>query len=137
MSVMLGRNSRIKLGTATIAKMTSMSVTFGQETIDISHFGSTWAKMARGLRNWSASISGFYDKSDATQKTLVDAAEAGDTLTDIRFYLDTTAHYKIDVVTDSEAEAIIESFVVTSDNNNVVAFDMTLTGVGPLIYSDS
>ena len=135
MSVNLGRLARIKLGTDVIAKMTSMSVSFGTETIDITSFGDTHAKFAVGLLSWTASVAGFYDKSDTQQQTLLEAAEDGTELTDIRFYLDSTAYYKVDVITDPEASCIINSLTVNADNNSVVSFDMSITGSGPIAYA--
>ena len=135
--VILGRLSRIKLSGVTVAKMNSMSVTIGNETIDITSFGDEWAKFARGMRSWTASISGFYNKLDASQKTLLEAAEDGTELNTIEFYLDSTAHYDIDVITDPEAACIIDSLTITSDNNSVVSFDMAITGSGPIKYNAS
>jgi len=135
MSVKLGRLARIKLGTDVIAKMTSMSVSFGTETIDITSFGDAWAKFAVGMKSWSASIAGFYDKSDTYQQTLLEAAEDAEELTDIRFYIDSTAYYKVDVITDTEASCIINSLTVNADNNSVVSFDMSITGSGPIAYA--
>lgn len=141
MAVTLGRESRIKIGTNTVAKMTSLSFVVGNETIDITSFGDTWAKFARGMQNATASVSGFFDKSDTHQTTLIEAAEDGTLIADLRFYLDSTAHYKIDT-TDSEYDAsdsgaYIESFTVTADNNNVVAFDMSVVFSGPVAYATS
>ena len=132
--VILGRLSRIKLNGVVVAKMNSMSITFNNATIDITSFGDEVAKFARAMRSWTASISGFYNKLDASQNTLLTAAEDGDENADVEFYLDSTAHYKVDVISDSEATVIFDSLTVTSDNNSVVSFDLSLTGSGPLKY---
>lgn len=135
MAEILGRNSRIKLGTNTIAKMRTLSVTIGNETIDITSFGDVWAKFARGMQNWTASISGMMDLDDTYALQFLQAAEDGTELTDLRFYMDSTNYYYIDTVTDTDASCIVDSLTITSDNNSVVAFDATITGNGPIARS--
>jgi len=132
MSEILGRNSRIKLGTNDIAKMRTLSVTIGNETIDITSFGDEWAKFARGMQSWTASISGMMDLDDIYALQFLQAAEEGTELTDLRFYMDSTNYYYIDTVEDPDASCIIDSLTITSDNNSVVSFDATITGNGPI-----
>lgn len=130
--VKLGRNARIKLGTTTIARMTSFDVTFNNETIDITSFGDEMAKFCRGMQSWTANVAGHLDLDDANQKTLVDAAEDGEMLNTLRFYVDGTTYFAVDLVADSEAGCIINSYNMTADNNSVVSFTMAVTGSGPL-----
>jgi predicted secreted protein len=130
--VNLGRNARIKLGTVTVARMTSMDVTIENETIDITSFGDEWAKFCRGMQSWTASISGHLDLSDASQVTLVNAAEGGTLIDNLRFYIDTTNYFASDLVADTEAGLYIDSYNFTADNNSVVSFTMSVTGVGPI-----
>jgi len=132
MAEILGRNSRIKLGTNTIAKMRTLSVSIGNETIDITSFGDTWAKFARGMQSWTASISGMMDLDDAYAIQFLEAAENGTELTTLRFYMDATNYYYIDVVADPDASCFVDSVNITSDNNSVVSFDATITGNGPI-----
>ena len=139
MAVLLGRNSRILKNNVVVAKMTSMSLTIGEETIDVTSFGDQWMKYAIGMSSWTASISGFYIK-DSTEQNALRAANINRTeITDLKFaieYSDSTAqaYYECDTVTDAEAACIIDSMTVTSDNNSVVAFDMSVTGSGPIRY---
>jgi len=135
MAEILGRNSRIKLGTNTIAKMRTLSVTIGNETIDITSFGDTWAKFARGMQSWTASISGMMDLEDAYAIQFLEAAENGTELPTLRFYMDSTNYYYIDTVTDPDASCFVDSVTITSDNNSVVSFDGTITGNGPIARS--
>lgn len=132
MGEILGRLSRIKLGTNDIAKMRTLSVTIGNETIDITSFGDEWAKFARGMQSWTAAISGMMDLDDVYALQFLTAAEEGTELTNLRFYMDSTNYYYIDTVEDSDASCIIDSLTITSDNNSVVAFDSTITGNGPI-----
>lgn len=135
MAEILGRNSRIKLGTNTIAKMRTLSVTIGNETIDITSFGDEWAKFARGMQNWTASISGMMDLEDTYALQFIEAAENGTELASLRFYMDSSNYYYIDTVTDTDASCIVDSITITSDNNSVVSFDATITGNGPIARS--
>jgi len=135
MAEILGRNSRIKLGTEDIAKMRTLSVSIGNETIDITSFGDEWAKFARGMQSWTASISGMMDLDDTEALAFMTAAENGTELTTLRFYMDATNYYYIDVVADADASCIIDSLTITSDNNSVVEFDASITGNGPIARS--
>ena len=130
--VNLGRNARIKLNTTTIARMTSMDITVNNETIDITSFGDEWAKFCRGMQSWTATINGHLDLDDASQTTLVAAAEGGTLVTNLRFYIDSTNYYASDVITDTEAGLYIDSYNWTADNNSVVSFSMSVTGNGPI-----
>ena len=130
--VKLGRDSRIKLDEVTIARMTSFDFTIENETLDITSFGDTWNKFCRGMQSWTASIGGHLDLDDASQATLVGAAENGTLINNLRFYVDSTTYFASDLVADSEAGLYIDSYNVTSDNNSVVSFTMSVTGNGPL-----
>ena len=129
--VKLGRDSRIKLDEVTIARMTSFDFTIENETLDITSFGDTWNKFCRGMQSWTASIGGHLDLDDASQATLVEAAEGGTLINNLRFYVDSTTYFASDLVEDSEAGLYIDSYNVTSDNNSVVSFTMSVTGNGP------
>ena len=135
MAVILGRDSRIKKNNVVVSKMSSFSLSVNDEEIDITSFGDVWAKNAIGMRNWQASVSGFYIKDNTEQNAIRAANINGTQLTDIEFYLDATSYYDIDVVTDNEAACTVTSFTITSDNNSVVAFDAEFSGSGPIRYN--
>ena len=139
MAVLLGRNSRIKKGpplsSVVVAKMTNFTLSINDEEIDITSFGDLWSKNAIGMRNWSASVSGFYIKDNTEQNAIRAANINGTQLTDIEFWLDSTSYYSIDLDTDAEAAATVTSFTVTSDNNSVCAFDCEFSGSGPIKFT--
>ena len=83
------------------------------------------------MQSWTASIGGHLDLDDASQATLVEAAEGGTLINNLRFYVDSTTYFASDLVEDSEAGLYIDSYNVTSDNNSVVSFTMSVTGNGP------
>jgi len=130
--VNLGRNARIKLGTVTIARMTSMDVNINNSTIDITSFGDDWMKFCLGMQAWTATITGHLDLDDASQSTLVAAAENGTLITNLRFYIDSTNYFASNLIEDSEAGLYIDTYNFTADNNSVVSFSMSVTGNGPL-----
>jgi hypothetical protein len=112
--------------------MTSFDVTYNNETIDITSFGDESAKFCRGMQSWVANVAGHLDVDDPQQAALVDAAEEGTMLDNLRFYVDGTSYFTVDLVADSEAGCIIDSYNFTADNNSVVSFTMSVTGSGPL-----
>ena len=130
--IKLGRNSRIKLDNVTVARMKSFTITENNETLDVTSFGDTHMKYERGFQSWTASISGHFDVADASQQTLRTAARQGTKVSDIQFFVDTTAYYYIDTVTDPEACCIISSYTRNAEYNGIVSFDMEVTGSGPL-----
>ena len=130
-AVNLGRNARIKLDTTTIARMTSFDVSINNSTIDITSFGDLWNKFCLGMQAWQANIAGHLDLDDPSQSTLVAAAENGTLINNLRFYIDATNYFACDLVTDSEAGLLIDSYNFTADNNSVVSFTMSVTGNGP------
>ena len=130
--VNLGRNARIKLDEVTIARMTSMDVNINNSTIDITSFGDNWMKFCLGMQAWTATITGHLDLDDVSQATLVDAAENGTLINNLRFYIDSTNYFAANLVEDAEAGLYIDSYNFTADNNSVVSFSMSVTGNGPL-----
>ncbi len=130
--VSLGRNARIKLDTTVIGRMTAFNLTISNDLIDITSFGDESAKFCRGMKAWTATIDGHLDLDDVSQATLVDAANNGTLISDLRFYLDSTNYYASDLVEDSEAGVYIDSYNPGTDNNSVVSFSMNVTGNGPI-----
>ena len=84
------------------------------------------------MASWTASIAGMMDLDDAQALLFLEAAENGSELVNLRFYMDATNYYYIDLVEDPDASCIVDSLTITSDNNSVVAFDATITGNGPI-----
>lgn len=132
MAVKLGRNARIKLDNTTIARMTSFEITHNSQTIDITSFGDRFSKFASGMLSWTGTITGHMDLDDASQSTLDTAARAGNTIANMRFYIDATTWFQCDTATDAEANLIIDSYSFNTDNNSVVSFTMSVTGSGGL-----
>lgn len=132
MAHMMGKNSRIALGSTTIARMRSFSLAINGEVVDISELGTLWAKNDEGVKSWTANCEGMIDLDSTSNVTIIEAAENSNSLTNLRFYLDTTNYYEIDQ-TDSDAFAKVTSFTINSDNNSVVSFSCTFTGSGKIV----
>jgi hypothetical protein len=137
MAIKLGREASIKKNDVLIAHMKSFSLTINNGTIDVAEFGTEWAKFKRGMQSWTAQISGYYDRESTEQTALTEAARLGTEINDLSFYVDATSNFFIDTVTDVEACCIVASFTITADNGSVVAFDMQVTGSGPIDYFPS
>jgi len=129
--VKLGRESRIKLDGVVVARMTSFDITISNDTLDITSFGDEWTKFCRGMQSWTGSVSGHLDLDNTEQAAFVAAAENGTLVDGLSFWVDSTTYFASDLVTDPEAGLYIDSYNVTSDNNSIVSFTMSLTGNGP------
>jgi len=132
MATKLGRNARIAIDNTIVARMTSMSVSYGRVVIDITSFGDVLAKFKSGMGSWKASFAGHLDVDDANQQLLVQSAEEGTELQTLEFWIDSTSYYTMDIDEDPEAAAFIDTYEWTTDNNSVVSFTMSVTGSGPL-----
>ena len=132
MATKLGRNARLRIDGTTVARMTSMSISYGREVIDITSFGDVLAKFRSGMGNWKGSFAGHLDVDDANQQLLVQSAEEGTELQNVEWWMDATSYYTMDIAEDPEAACFIDTYEWTTDNNSVVSFTMSVTGSGPL-----
>ena len=60
---------------STVGEISRWTITKTADTIDTSVFGTRWKKYVNGPVGWTASLSGFYDCSDAYQEDIVNLAE--------------------------------------------------------------
>lgn len=77
MTATAGRSSLVTYGTGTVALMNDASFDVDVETAEISAFGDTAVTRVTGLRDASLSMSGYFDKSDTYQSSLIDNFLAG------------------------------------------------------------
>ena len=68
-----GKNSRILLD-GVVVKMASFDIDMSQDTVEVTAFGDTNKRYVSGMKNFSATIGGFWD--DATDK-FFDIVDAG------------------------------------------------------------
>ena len=128
----LGKNAKIAIGTDKVARMTAFTLTINNDSADISEFGTGWAEHCATIQNWTANMDGFLYLDDATQFQLHSVALSAGSLSDLRFYEDTTNYWTSDVATVSAANVTIESYDWNADVSGVVSFSMTVKGSGPV-----
>lgn len=128
--VKLGRLARIKINDSVVGRMNTFDFNIEHEMLDRTAYGDTDMKYEAGFRKWSASIGGHYDTDDANQATLRSAADLATKMTDIQFFVDSTGHYTVDIVTDSDSYAQISRFSFSAPHNGIVSFTMEVTGSG-------
>ena len=72
MAVMAGVDGIVKLGTNQIGYIDTWSITRTQNTGETSQLGKRDQEYLATNRNWSGSLSGSFDYSDAAQKAVID-----------------------------------------------------------------
>jgi len=133
MATMSGRLASVKLATATVEGMGTWTIPITLDEIDATSFGSTWKKTDVGFSGWTASFNGYYSTVDTTgQGALQTAAIAGNLITTIRFYVDSTSYWTPDVTTDSAAGCRITSLEITFDKADIGRISYTVAGTGPI-----
>lgn len=72
MAVMAGKDGIVKIGTNKIGYIDTWSITRTQNTDETSQIGNPDQEYIPTDRNWSGSLSGSFDYSDAAQKVVMD-----------------------------------------------------------------
>lgn len=132
MAVKLGKNSRVKIGTNEVAKLTSFSFPITHENVDVTSFGDDWMKTANVISSWNATIEGYVDDSDVYNRSLITQAVSGGSIDDLRFYEDAVNYWTPDTGTDAEASAVLESISQNTDKSGIVSFSISVKGHGPI-----
>jgi len=130
---LLGRNASIRMAAVKILNMASWDLTMATDELDASVFGTGWGSTMPGIQKWTAAVAGFYDPNDSTGQKVIESAKRNATkLTTIRFYVDGTSYYTVDLTNDSDAGAYITNYTVKQDKSGLAAVTFTVAGVGPL-----
>jgi hypothetical protein len=130
---LIGRNARVKIGSATIANIASWKLDFNTDDLDASVFGTGWGATLPGQQKWVGTVDGFLDMSDTTgQVALKTAKFAGTKITNIKFYESSVSYWEPDVTTDSGAGAYIGTMSIDAANNGLVKVSFKVGGVGPI-----
>jgi predicted secreted protein len=132
--ILRGRYASIKKGSSTVANMSRWSLDIRMDQLEATVFGSSaWKKKLSGLQEWSATLEGFYDPADtAGQAALKVAALAGDKITDLKLYIDSTSYWVPDITTDSGAGCYITAMPIDNDASGLVKVTYNVAGYGPL-----
>lgn len=144
MATYSGRNARVTVNASTteaiVAELSDWKITMSASEIDTTSFGDSWGKSDVGMKNWTGSVSGFFDSSDTTGQDVLRAAfEAGTLLADMRFYItysetssETIVYVAADTATDANAGLRISSLDIGQDKGGVATLSMNFTGSGPV-----
>jgi hypothetical protein len=122
MSLKIGTNATVKIGTTTVANMASWSINDTRPVIEANPFGTTNREIAgTGNRTVNGSISGYLDIDDATGQDVINTAYDGrTTVSGFRLYVDSTNYYACDTATDSDAGVYITSRNISAAQNEVI-----------------
>lgn len=128
---LMGRNASVKLGTNLIQNLGKWAINISMDTIDATAFGSVWKKEMPGFQGWSGSVEGYFDPSDTSgQKVLMDAALAATLITNVKFFIDNTSGYVIDITGDSNAGMYITGVSISHDKAGVAQVTYSVVGYG-------
>lgn len=128
----LGKSASVKKNGNKVARMTSLAITINNGNQDVTEFGDDWEFFCQTIQNWTATIEGYFDRSNTYQNVLHNVATSAGEMTDIEFWEDDTNYWTPDTATDSDASAIIESYTWNADPSSIVTFSMTVKGNGPI-----
>lgn len=125
-----GRHGAVKLGTKTIANLSSWKLSIKQALIDISHFGNNgWDEVVAGNCAWEGSFEGSYDKSDVEgQGAIQGAIVSGEDLT-IEFYIDDK-----DTTDKYVGKIKIETIDIDTAPKEIVKLSIKFKGNGELTF---
>lgn len=120
-----GKNAVVKIGTNTIAGLNEASFSASGETIDTTTFNSNgWKEKMQGLKEFSMSLSGFYEPNDTNgQVALRDAWLNGTTV---------TVDYLVDGTNGFQGSYLVTSFEIGSGVSGEVSVSIELESTGAL-----
>lgn len=130
MSAMAGKDGLITLGDNTVGYIDSFNLTVNQGSAETSQLGKPWKEYINTTRDWSGSISGTLDYSDAAQKEIVDNMLAS---TDEVY----TCEFKVNSALTLTGSVIITSANITGSHGDKIAVSINFQGTGVLAAKES
>lgn len=124
-----GNNGIIKAITtsgtpAAVGEVKSFNLSINADRVEVSSIGSgAWKGSISGLKSWEVSLTCNYDPADAPQADLIENAEVDLELAPSG---ETTGYEKF------TGTAIVNSVSISVGENEVVTYEVTLTGDGAL-----
>jgi len=120
-----GKNAVVKIGANTIAGLNEASFSASGETIETTTFESNgWKEKIQGLKEFSMSLSGFYEPTDTNgQVALRDAYMNGTTV---------TIDYLVDGTVGFQGSYLVTSMEVGADTSGEVSVSFELESTGAL-----
>jgi len=125
-----GCAAKLKIVTAVVAELNSISLSMGGDMIDVTTFDSScWKEFVVGLKGATISASGFYDTTDtAGQVALRVAFLAGTQVDAVNYYVDGSTN-------GFTASVFVSSFNIAADPSGAVTldFELQITGAVSLL----
>jgi len=132
MATMTGIDGSVQIGSYTILDIGSWSLNDTREAKKGAVFGNTSTKVhGMGSRDQSGSITGYLNIDDTTGQVAIETVyKAGEKITDLKLYIDSTNYYAPDTAEDADAGIYITSkpISVTQDEIIEVSFDFQCSG---------
>lgn len=125
MAASAGVDGSIKIGTNVIGYIDNFSLNINQGVADVSSLGKMWKETIETVKDWSGSLSGSLDYSDAAQKAIVDKFLGSD-----RTYVTLTFVITADLTL--EGDASLSSISVGASVTDKVTISCNFSGSGAL-----
>ena len=129
MSATIGKDGEVRIGSTVMAYMDTWSLNMTADVVEITAFGDTSKNRVQTFKDWTASMAGSLDRSDAQQAALLDQFEDG-TLSEVqvRLYTDAGSSYWY-------GSAVLNSSAVGSSVSDKVTVSFDFQGSGALNFS--
>jgi len=124
MATHLGNEGIVKVGSSTIAEVSSWSVSTKSETIEDTTMGDAWRTYKPGMKSWEGSVSCFWDETDVQGQ---EAMTVGSELT-LNLYPSGDATG----ATYFNGAVIVTGVERTGAKDGIVGANFSFTGNGPL-----
>jgi predicted secreted protein len=128
MAAAAGKAGLVKIGTDTVANINNWSLDISSDTLDVTEFGDSYKNYIAGLKDWKATIEGYWDVAADTngQTALQTAFLAGNSVT-LKLYVNNTNYYS--------GTAFITSMSPEAAVDDVVNVSFEFQGSGALSYN--
>ena len=94
MAATIGKDGEVRIGSTVMALMDTWALNMTVDVVETTAFGDTHKERVQTFKDWTVSMSGSLDRSDAQQAALLDQFEDG-TLSEVqvRLYTDAGSSY--------------------------------------------
>lgn len=130
MSAYAGKDGVIKVGTNAIGYIDNFSIAVNVTTSETNSLGKDWKEHIEAGRDWSGSLSGTLDYSDAAQKAIIDAVLTHSTTK-------LTGTFKVNDTLSFSGSFTVTSLSITGSWGDKIAVSFNFTGDGALSKADA
>jgi hypothetical protein len=127
-TVLVGKDCKVTLGTNKVLGMGTWTMGgVSTDLLESTEFGDNWKRYKLGLKDGGEiSCSGFYDKTDTTgQDALRTANELGTSITDIRFYVDSTSYF-CPCTTNPVSSGLCTGWSIGAEKSGLISAEFTI-----------